>query len=505
MPNVKKMLSWLDPKGRIRLSFGWHFSRTPPGILMADIRSKLNYISERKRRQETLLEDIRAGKYDGIVENASAYFAKKSPEKPRDKVLVEALPGAQAHEGDRGRTVIRSYAIEPGGRGQPYGLADDADAPPPTEALHFLSPDLSEGEPIEADSICFLDTETTGLSGGTGTLAFLVGVGWWERGATGRWCFRLEQYLIEDFCHECDMMERLAQRIEQFSIICTYNGKVFDLPLLRTRATLQRIPPKTFRKKQLDLLHFSRRIWGRVLPSVSLKNVEKEILGFDRGPDLDGAMIPSIFFHMARTGQTDRMAAVLDHNAWDIITLSSLLRRLAAIAQNPLGCGLLTRHGEFAAVARWYESRRQFDDAALAWSRALERCRVEADERELMDRLARVLKRQKRWPEALAIWEQRRGGRLRDSLPAWIELAKYHEHVARNAADALALVRECRRSLEIETDLAAITSGTEGRALLESTLADMEKRETRLRRRLERARKGGKARKTARKSRSPAA
>ncbi|MDX9975763.1 MAG: ribonuclease H-like domain-containing protein, partial [FCB group bacterium] len=327
----------------------------------------------------------------------------------------------------------------------------------------------------------------TGLAGGTGTGPFLVGVGWWEQNGAG-WEFRLEQYLIEDFCHEGDMMQRLAARVEPFRAICTYNGKTFDIPLLRTRATLQRIPPRVFRKHQLDLLHFSRRMWRGMLPSVSLKQVELNVLGIDRGPDLDGALIPSIFFHMARTGRAERMAAVLDHNAWDIITLSSLLRRLACIAADPMGCGLLKHHEEFAAAARWLEARRLHEDAGRAWTAAIERCADEAAERTHMERLARLHKRLRRWPDAVEIWQELARRPLTGGLGACLELAKYHEHVARDHAAALQLVGGLRAGIELERELAAITRRPVAPAL-EKAAGDLEKREARLRLKVDRARK----------------
>ncbi len=439
------------------------------------------------------MEDLRAGKYDGVIDNASDYFRKKEEQKRAEpkSPLLGAMADAEIVEGPRGRTVLRKLAFHAGHpTARAYRLFDDdpAATPIPGGGFHHLSKDFGEedGE-IEAEKICFLDTETTGLAGGTGTLAFLVGVGWWERLAAGGWQFRLEQYLIEDFCHECDMMERLAARLETFDAVCTYNGRTFDMPLLRTRALLQRIPPRVFPRRQIDLLPFCRRIWRETLPSVSLKNVELSILGIDRGPDLDGAQIPSIFFHMARTGKAGRMAAVVEHNAWDILTLSTLLRRTARIACDPMGCGLLSRAEEFAAVGRWFETRRLHEDAARAWTRALECSPRDAAEASHMARLALALKRLRRWDEAVDLWQSLSGGRSAESLSAYTELAKYYEHVARDYARALECVEECRRGLEVAAELESITGRTNGAtARLALALNELEKREIRLRRKMAR-------------------
>lgn len=468
-------------------------------VSVPDIRSRLKAVASRKKSREQLLEDLRSGKYDGLIHDASSFFDEKEdrlepPPAARVKSrlgLAEVLPGARTEEGPHGRTIMRSVTLGPGDAMGVYTMPRDlgADALLPAGGLHHLSKDIDEhaNDTLSAGDICFLDTETTGLAGGTGTLAFLIGLGWWETdGGAPR--FHVEQFLIDDFCHESDLLERVVGRLSRFRAVCTYNGKTYDMPLLRTRAALSRIPPKKLRLPNLDLLHFARRIWRGVLPSCSLKTVEKEILGIDRGPDIDGALIPEMFFHMARTGDARRMGAVADHNVWDIVSLGLLLRRQAAIARDPLGCGLLKKSGEFAAVARWMECRRLYDDAASAWNLALECAGREDDETALLERLALVYKRSARWPEALEIWENLRTRTRGAHLSAWIETAKYLEHRARNYDEALRVVRQCRHRFDLESQIGEIT-GRQQAASAIAALPELEKREARLCRRLEKAKK----------------
>lgn len=457
-----------------------------------DIHSRLRQLADRRGKRERLLEDLRSGVYDGII-NASEHFRRREEAAPPPAVeapsgdLLRAFPGAVWREAAGGRVLYRRSEYQPGAAAG-YTLGIDAPAageqPIPTTALHLLSRDFAAGEVVPLESICFVDTETTGLMGATGTLAFLVGVGAWERRGDG-WCYVLEQFLVEDFCHEPALFALLVERLGAFTTICSYNGCAYDVPLLRARAILQRIPPRHFRHRQIDLLHPARRLWKEMLPSVSLKTVESRVLSIDRGPDIDGALIPATFFHLARTGQPGRMPAVMDHNAQDIMTLSLLLRTLSEIAADPLGCGRLAHWAEFAAVSRWLETRREFDLAAEALERALERCndRTGAEDRLLL-RFATLHKKRRHWPAAVSIWQDLRG-RVRT---CWIELAKYHERVERDPAAALEVVRACRRAADLENQLAS-WRGLENAPAAASLLEDMARREQRLLKRLARTTK----------------
>ncbi|MCC6546061.1 ribonuclease H-like domain-containing protein [Candidatus Sumerlaeota bacterium] len=449
------------------------------------LQQRLKALDQRKATRNRIIDDLRSGKYDGIV-NGSEFFRRKELEPPRQQHLLDEIPDLRVIRGEHGQTLFRSITIPRGEATDhkyslPHPVTGATTHPIAAPVLHALSTEITaDVQPLTTTDICFLDTETTGLMGGTGTVPFLVGLGNWEHDtATGGWHFRLEQYLIEDFCHEGDMLERLVTRLSRFRAVCTYNGKTFDLPLLRARGILHRIPPAHFRLKHIDLLHSSRRWWRRMLESVSLKTVEKQILGIDRGPDLDSALIPGVFFHFARTGRADRMPAVLDHNAQDIITLGALLSHLTLIENNPFGHGLLNHPEEFASAARRFAKSHDLDSAALAITRALEINNDRDREPELLARLAALHKRRRAWPQALEILHHLRTRPIAQSLPAWIETAKYEEHIRRDPAAALALVSQCRRQVELEADLASLR-GLDPSKVLSSALNDLARRERRL-------------------------
>jgi len=175
------------------------------------------------------------------------------------------------------------------------------------------------------DDILFLDTETTGLSGGTGTLAFLIGVAWWESGVLhGRLDF------LPSPGHEGALLANLAALASRFRIVVTYNGNGFDLPLLRTRGVLHRRRGLLDDLVSWDLLPAARRLWGRRLPNVRQPTVEQLIAGIVRdGQDIPGAQIPAAWIEFVRNGPSDMLALVLDHNRWDVEGMAGILNHVA--------------------------------------------------------------------------------------------------------------------------------------------------------------------------------
>jgi len=199
------------------------------------------------------------------------------------------------------------------GRASVY-LAQEASAP--TLSLLALDPALAAVDPSRA---LYLDTETTGLSGGAGTVAFLIGLGWFEEGA-----FVFEQLLLRDLGQERPLLERLGRRMEQASMIVSYNGKSFDLPLLRSRRVLARLGALR-ELPHLDLVHVARRVHRHRLAEHTLGRVESEVLGFERFGDIGGAEISSRYWHFLRTGDFAALDGVLEHNLWDVVSMAALV------------------------------------------------------------------------------------------------------------------------------------------------------------------------------------
>lgn len=433
------------------------------------------------------MTDLRLGKYPGVA-TATTHFANippppPRPAPPRTGTIADHLDFTTTEEGPLGTVHVRRVELRPGRDGdQPHALGTFGPAgtsPLPIDQLHQLSTEWTGGE-VAPQEIGFMDTETTGLAGGTGTIAFLVGIGWWEARPDG-WVFVLEQLLVDDYAHEGELMRRVGEHFARFRLVVSYNGRCFDMPLLRTRGIMNRLPPRLFRQAQVDLLTPSRRLWRGVLDGVTLKNVEARLMRIDRGPDVDGAEIPAIFFNLAHDGTIGRLPLVVSHNAQDIATMAGLLYRLGTICRDPLGCGLLKHWSELAGMARWHEAHQRWPEAQAAWQRALEAAVPDKTAtRDLLYRLAACCKRQRRWEPAVEAWEKLLGQPLPHSAQAWIELAKYHEHTTRNPARALEIVRQCLAKTRLEEDLATLLGNPTPATPL---TREMTHRETRLLRR----------------------
>jgi uncharacterized protein YprB with RNaseH-like and TPR domain len=183
-------------------------------------------------------------------------------------------------------------------------------------SLLALDPSLRHCEPRRA---LYLDTETTGLGGGTGTLAFLLGLSWFDdNGAI------LEQLLLRSPAEEPAMLQYLACCLDGKSMLVTFNGKSFDWPLLQTRYVMNRMQaPESL--PHLDLLSIARRIHRKRIGSVSLKHVESEVLGLERGPDVDGSEIAPRYHHYLRSSDESVLKAVVDHNVIDVLSMMALV------------------------------------------------------------------------------------------------------------------------------------------------------------------------------------
>jgi hypothetical protein len=169
------------------------------------------------------------------------------------------------------------------------------------------------------DRIVFLDTETTGMQGGTGMCPFLVGIGFFEGDD-----FHMVQYFIRDFDEEPSMLLALQERLQQFDLTVTYNGAAFDIPLLETRFTLARLDNPFAAMSHFDLLFTARKLWRNGHGSCRLVALEREMISFIRGPDIPGAMIPRAYFDYLQRRPAPQLESVFTHNVHDVVSLAGL-------------------------------------------------------------------------------------------------------------------------------------------------------------------------------------
>jgi uncharacterized protein YprB with RNaseH-like and TPR domain len=312
----------------------------------------------------------------------------------------------------------------------------------------------------------FLDTETTGLAGGSGTCAFLIGVGSIDR----EW-FRVRQFFMRDYCEEPSVLHALTAYLARFDVLITYNGKSFDQPLLETRYTMSRARHPFARMEHLDLLHGARRLFKLRLENCRLVNLEYQILGLERDADVPGELIPYYYFEYLRTRHAFRLIPVFHHNALDIVSLACLTGLIPAAFRDPenMQGNLKIRHGaDLLGLARWLRVAGRFEEAHRLMRRAIDMG--------LPDRLLfRALfetggleKKLKLEHAALATFSDLSLSPNPWRGRAYEELAKHYEHRERNYRMALECVRAAR-SVEDSAPLAARQRRLETKALLKQT------------------------------------
>ena len=336
---------------------------------------------------------------------------------------IEKILGGEVIANDDGALAVfrHDYALDHRhGRG---GLGSATAVPP--DLVRVLA--RGDGALPDPRRFVFLDTETTGLAGGTGTYAFLVGAGYVEDDR-----FVVVQYFMRDLDEEAALLTALVPLLERASAIVSFNGSGFDVPLLETRFVLARRRWPTA-LSHVDLLRPARRVWGHALDDCRLSTLERTVLGVERGDDVPGAFIPSIYFTFLRSRQPAPLARVLAHNRDDVLSLAALLgwlveahgrRRLTA--SELAGLGALW---DGVDVERSLEHYRLALAAGLS-GLAAHRVRL---------RLATWEKRRERWEDACSLWELAAAADVFDHRP-WEELAKFHEHRRRDAAEARVIV-----------------------------------------------------------------
>lgn len=274
------------------------------------------------------------------------------------------------------------------------------------------------------DSLVFLDTETSGLAGGTGTFAFLVGVGRYTPDG-----FHLAQFFMRDPLDEPALLLALEEFLAPSQTVVSFNGKAFDVPLLDTRYTMQgwRSPFKNL--SHVDLLHLSRRLWRDRLPSRTLANLEVQVLRASRtDEEIPGWMIPQIYFDYLRDGDARPLQRVFYHNAMDVVSLAALLNHTSALLENPF-VPPLTEAIDLAAVARLMDDLGHTERAIELYETCLKADLPEEIYGDTLLRLSLLHKRSNNYLSAIPLWEQ---AASRKRIAAYEELAKYYEHHAEN-------------------------------------------------------------------------
>ena len=347
-----------------------------------------------------------------------------------------------------------------------------------------------QAEPFDLHDALFLDTETTGLAGGAGTLAFLIGIGYFEKTDAQASRFVVEQYFLRDPVEEAAMLHAIDRLAESHNHLVTFNGRSFDVPLIETRFIMSRLVPPFGDKLHLDLLMPARRAWRNMLGDCSLGSLEYHLLGVRRDQqDIAGFLIPELYREYLQSGNSaeerplnGEMQRVMYHNLHDILSMVTLTSRLCEALSNPghtsehLALGRQHEHaGEWAEAADVYRNAlRQMEEPQVQApkpesSRALTPSGLQT---QAMRRLANALKKQQRHADAVAHWVE-----LADlgDVQAALELAKHYEW---REVDVPLALGHARRALQLSQ------SSSNGLLATSALRTEIERRIVRLERKM---------------------
>jgi len=291
---------------------------------------------------------------------------------------------------------------------------------------------------VPPEEWAFLDTETTGLAGGAGTCAFLIGIGYIARDG-----FRVRQFFMRGYSEEASVLDAVARRLAQFRVLITYNGRAYDQPLLEARYRWRRTRSPFGALQHLDLLHGARRLWKLRFESCRLVDLENRILGVERQGDMPGALIPYVYFEYLRTRLAAHLLPVFQHNATDILSLACLTAIVPHAFRGPGGLPL--RHGaEMAGIAAWLKETGEMERARALFRRAVDAGLPD----ELLFRVLwdiAVIERRLGYEDtAIQIWNDLAGSPNPFRVRALEELAKHYEHRVKDRARALEFTQAAR-------------------------------------------------------------
>jgi uncharacterized protein len=389
-----------------------------------DIREKIEQIQIKHKKKGS-----KSGKttpsingelvYESVDDEFNAepteYMADMAPR----ETPVESLVTGDFTETEEGPVFTTDYHLAPG---ELHGSISPLDLGSINSGILSQFARQKDLADIDWSKAISIDTETTGLAGGAGTAAFMVGIGEIIDGA-----YRVRQYFMRDFSEEEAMLKLLVKDIERASALISYNGKSYDIPLLQSRMIYNRIPVDLEDIPHLDLLHGARRLWRLRGSACKLSSLENQILGVEREDDVPGNLIPDLYFRFVQTKDARLVERIFYHNQVDILSLACL----TVSAVNFFGGGAeqdLPFGVDYVSLGRAYEGSKMATESISAYEAALDREMPENVRAKLLYHLSLAYKKEKRWAEACGLWEELLSASGRLYLFASIELSKYYEH-----------------------------------------------------------------------------
>ena len=330
---------------------------------------------------------------------------------------------------------------------------------PSEEVLRLLLPPKCEGSErmlrcaIDLEKWLFLDTETTGLAGGTGTYAFLIGLAWWESGG-----LRVEQLFMRDHDEEHSILLEIAHRLAERPVLVTFNGKSFDWPLLQNRFRMTRQINVPELAAHLDFLHPARQLWRLQIGPTRLGDLERNVLGeeslgWSRREDIDSARIPEFYFDFLRTGAVSGISGVFQHNRMDLRGLAALGARIFRMLAQPEDAQISSL--EFYGMSQLLARRGECSKARKLYERSLAAGLPGPVARKARHEAARLAKRERDFGRAIELWNELAGS-VDPSVEAFEQLALHYERRERDYDEAARITRSALGELRKASRLGLI-------------------------------------------------
>uniref|UniRef100_A0A7C4PJR2 YprB ribonuclease H-like domain-containing protein n=1 Tax=Anaerolinea thermolimosa TaxID=229919 RepID=A0A7C4PJR2_9CHLR len=310
--------------------------------------------------------------------------------------------------------------------------------------LGIIGQYLGAASGVDYSQIVFLDTETSGLAGGSGVFAFMVGLGFFEENG-----FKVIQIFMRNPDEEPGLLTALDGFLNSFQTMVSFNGKSFDIPLLNTRYILNQRKSPLEAKLHLDLLQLARKIWRDRLVNRSLGELEREILAFTRQEeDVPGYLIPQLYFDYLKTGNATSLRSIFYHNTIDIVSMAALFLFITQIIESPLQYDIPSL--DVAALARLLEGLGKLEEAASLYEYCIDRGLPSSAFIKTIERYALMRKKQGHLELSSILWAK---AAERGYIPAHIELAKIYEHYSKDFLLALEWVNRAIERVQSDFSL----------------------------------------------------
>ncbi len=292
---------------------------------------------------------------------------------------------------------------------------------------HFWG--IDQIEAMNLKDFLFIDTETSGLSLGAGTIIFLFGCCFFSENG-----LEVLQLFLEDPASELIFLKNIDELIQNHNCLVSYNGKSFDIPMLRTRMVLNRLPNLNLAKPHLDLLHFTRGLWKLRLESRKLSDIEKDILEFQRNEDeVPGWLVPQLYQDYLSTGDASPLKGVFNHNKNDVVSLAALFSHVTRLVSEKSSFELANRL-DIISIGSIYQKSGDLAFSERFYKLGLEKGDPSELDTRILREFALLMKKQGKWTEAIELWKI---AAKKDDPIACVELAKYFEHIEIDLFSAL--------------------------------------------------------------------